>query len=253
MQDLQGRVVLVTGGATGIGGAASRAFAAAGAHVAVHYFQGIEAAETLVAEITAAGGKAAAFQANLVESAACAKLVADVAAHFGGLDVLINNAGGLVERRTLDRIDDDFISAVFDLNVRQVVHLSREALPWLKARGGGSIINVSSIAARMGGGPGASQYAGAKAFISNMTRALARELAPDNIRVNAVSPGTITTAFHERHSTPEKLEATRLSIPALRLGTAEDCAGTFLYLASDQMSGYVTGQIVEVNGGQFVG
>ena len=104
-----------------------------------------------------------------------------------------------------------------------------------------------------GGSPGSSIYSGAKAFVSTFTRSLARELAPQNIRVNALSPGTIATAFHERHSTPEKLEATRKSIPMARLGRAEDCAGTALFLASDALSGYVTGQVIEVNGGQFMG
>lgn len=120
-------------------------------------------------------------------------------------------------------------------------------------QGGGSIINVSSISARTGGSSGSSIYSGAKAFVSTYTRSLARELAPRNIRVNALSPGTVATAFHERHSTPQKLEATRRSIPLTRLGTPEDCAGTALYLASDALSGYVTGQVIEVNGGQFMG
>jgi 3-oxoacyl-[acyl-carrier protein] reductase len=118
---------------------------------------------------------------------------------------------------------------------------------------GGSIINVSSISARTGGSPGSSIYSGAKAFVSTFTRSLARELAPRSIRVNALSPGTIATAFHERHSTPEKLEATRKSIPVGRLGRAGDCAGAALYLASETLSGYVTGQVIEVNGGQFMG
>ena len=113
--------------------------------------------------------------------------------------------------------------------------------------------NVSSISARTGGSPGSSLYSGAKAFVSTFTRSLARELAMYDIRVNALSPGTIATAFHERHSTPEKLESTRKSIPMARLGAAEDCAGTALFLASDALSGYVTGQVIEVNGGQFMG
>jgi NAD(P)-dependent dehydrogenase (short-subunit alcohol dehydrogenase family) len=118
-------------------------------------------------------------------------------------------------------------------------------------QGGGSIINVSSISARTGGSSGSSIYSGAKAFVSTYTRSLARELAPRNIRVSALWPGTVATAFHERHSTPQKLEATRRSIPLTRLGTPEDRAGTALYLASDALSGY--GQVIEVNGGQFMG
>ena len=164
----------------------------------------------------------------------------------------MNNAGGMVGRRPLETIDDEFFDAVIDLNVRSLVHACRAGADAMR-RSGGSIINVSSISARTGGSPGSSVYSGAKAFVSTFTRSLARELAPQGIRVNALSPGTIATAFHERHSTPEKLEATRKTIPMARLGTAQDCAGTALFLASGASSGYVTGQVIEVNGGQFMG
>jgi len=128
----------------------------------------------------------------------------------------------------------------------------RAATPHFRRQGGGNIINVSSIAARGGGGPGSRLYAGAKGFVSTITRGLAKELVADGIRVNAVSPGVIATPFHERFSTPEELEATARNNPMGRVGTAEDCVGAFLFLASDTMSGYVTGQIIEVNGGQLM-
>jgi 3-oxoacyl-[acyl-carrier protein] reductase len=121
---------------------------------------------------------------------------------FGSLDVLVNNAGGLVARRALDTLDDAFFDAVVDLNIRQLVHACRAGAEAMKPQGRGSIINVSSISARTGGSPGSSVYSGAKAFVSTFTRSLARELAPQNIRDNAISPGTIATAFHARHSTP---------------------------------------------------
>jgi 3-oxoacyl-[acyl-carrier protein] reductase len=117
---------------------------------------------------------------------------------------------------------------------------------------GGAIINLSSIAARHGGGPGSVVYAAAKGFIATATRGWARELAKDRIRVNAVSPGVILTPFHDRYSTPEQLAAMQATIPMDRLGAAEECVGAFLYLASGEMSGYVTGQIIEVNGGQYM-
>jgi 3-oxoacyl-[acyl-carrier protein] reductase len=119
-------------------------------------------------------------------------------------------------------------------------------------QGGGNIINVSSISARTGGSPGSAIYAGTKGFVSSFSKSLAKDLAGHKIRVNVVSPGTIYTAFHERHSTPEKLEGTRKTIPLGRLGAAEDVAGTFCYLASEDASGYVTGQVIEVNGGQLM-
>jgi 3-oxoacyl-[acyl-carrier protein] reductase len=171
---------------------------------------------------------------------------------LGGLDVLVNNAGGLVKRVPVAEIDDAFFDEIVDLNVRSVVAACSAAVPHMRKGGQGNIINVSSIAARVGGGPGAAMYSSTKAFVSTFTRGLARELAQERIRVNAVAPGVITTPFHERYSTPALLEAMRATIPMGRLGTADECAGTFLYLASDALSGYVTGQVLEVNGGQLM-
>jgi 3-oxoacyl-[acyl-carrier protein] reductase len=143
------------------------------------------------------------------------------------------------------------VDRVFDLNARSVVSASRAALPALRASRG-AIINVGSISAKTGGSPGSALYSAAKAFVATFTKALATELAPDGIRVNAVSPGTIMTEFHEIYSTREKLEATRAKIPLQRLGMGEDCAGAFLFLASERLGGYLTGQIIEVNGGQLM-
>jgi len=122
----------------------------------------------------------------------------------------------------------------------------------MRQQGRGSIINVTSIAARHGGGSGAVMYAAAKGFVSTFTRGLAKEVVKDGIRVNAVSPGVITTPFHERYSTPAMLETFKGTIPMGRLGTADECAGAFVFLASDLLSGYVTGQVLEVNGGQLM-
>ena len=122
----------------------------------------------------------------------------------------------------------------------------------MRVQGGGSIINLASIAARHGGGPGSVLYAATKGFVATATRGWAKELVGDRIRVNAVSPGVIMTPFHDRYSTAEQLAAMQATIPMGRLGLAEECAGAFLYLASEQLSGYVTGQVLEVNGGQFM-
>jgi 3-oxoacyl-[acyl-carrier protein] reductase len=166
--------------------------------------------------------------------------------------VLVNNAGGLVKRTPIQDYTDDYLKAVLALNVDQVVRFVREGASRMRSQGGGAIINVSSIAARHGGGPGSVIYAAAKGFVSVATRGWAKELVKDRIRVNAVSPGVITTPFHERYSTPEQLAAMQATIPMDRLGSPEDCVGAFLYLASEQLSGYVTGQVMEVNGGQYM-
>jgi len=244
--DLNGKVVVVTGGVTGIGGAASLAFAAAGAKVFAQYLGG----GPELAAIEKAG--IATLKLDLTEQGAPEGLMEAAVARFGRIDVLVNNAGSLVGRVAVTDLTDDFIDRVFDLNCRQLMHCCRIAARLMKAQGAGNIINVTSIAARQGSSPGGAVYGGAKAFVSAFSKTLAKELVTSNIRVNCVSPGTIHTAFHERFSDEAKREATRRTIPMQRLGVAEDCAGTFLYLASDSASGYVTGQVIEVNGGQLM-
>ncbi len=250
--DLKSKVVLVTGASTGIGAATAKGFAANGARVMVHYNASKAEAGAVVAEIIAAGGEAALVQGDISDRSVPARIVADTVKHFGRIDVLINNAGGMLGRKWLGEMDDAHYDRVMDLNVWSVVAFMREVVPLMKAQGGGNIINVSSIAARHGGGGGSVLYASAKGFVSTFTKGMAKELIGANIRVNAVSPGTISTPFHERYSTAEQLEAGRKTIPQGRLGIAEDCVGTFLFLASDALSGYLVGQVIEVNGGQYM-
>jgi 3-oxoacyl-[acyl-carrier protein] reductase len=252
MDDLKGKVVLVTGGSTGIGAAVAREFGRLGAKVAVHWFSSGEAAGQVAADVRAAGSEALTLRADAHSSAAMRQVVADTVARFGRIDVLVNNAGALVRRVPIEQLDDAIFDEVLDLNVRSALAATSAAVPAMRAQGGGNVIFVTSIAARNGGGTGAYLYAGAKGFVSTATRGLARELAGDRIRVNAVSPGVITTPFHEKFSTPELLEGMRRTIPMGRLGSAEECVGAFVYLASDRLSGYVTGQILEVNGGQYM-
>jgi 3-oxoacyl-[acyl-carrier protein] reductase len=249
---LAGKVVLVTGASTGIGAAVATAFGQQRARVAVHYNSSEEAAHGVAAAVTAAGGEALALRGDVRQPDDVRTLVERAIGHFGRLDILVNNAGALVRRSLVADLTDDLLDEVLALNVQSVVTGCRAVVPQFRRQGGGCIINVTSIAARNGGGPGSSIYAGAKGFVSTFTRGLARELAPEKIRVNGIAPGVIQTPFHERFSTPQQLAGLQATIPMNRLGTAEECVGAFLYLASDTLSGYVTGQVIEVNGGQLM-
>lgn len=244
--DLKNKVVVVTGGVTGIGGAAALGFAAAGAKVLSQYMGGGD----VLKAIEAAGIKT--IQLDLTARGAPEQLIAEAMKCFGRIDVLVNNAGSLVARTALHDFDDTFIDKVFDVNCRQLIHCCRLAADVMAKQNSGNIINVTSIAAKQGASAGGAVYAGAKGFVSSFTKTIAKELAEHNIRVNAVSPGTIHTSFHDRFSNAEKRAATAKSIPMQRLGVADDCTGTFLFLASDQASAYLTGQVIEVNGGQLM-
>jgi 3-oxoacyl-[acyl-carrier protein] reductase len=251
--DLKGKAVLITGGSTGIGAAAARAFGQNGAKVALNFNANAEEAGKVAAEVERAGGKALLVRGDVTKSGVATQVVAETVKAFGRLDVLINNAGALIKRTPVADYTDDYVDAVLELNVKQVVRFMREAAVQMRRQGGGgAIVNVSSIAARHGGGPGSVIYAAAKGFVATATRGWAKELVRDRIRVNAVSPGVIMTPFHERYSTAEQLAAMQTTIPMDRLGTPDECVGAFLYLASEALSGYVTGQIIEVNGGQYM-
>lgn len=252
MLDLAGKVVFISGASTGIGAAAARAFAARGAHVVVHYNSSKEEAEAVAAEVRAAGSKAVTIGADVRDTAAINAAVAKAVEQMGRIDVLINNAGALVKRAPLESVTDELFDEIININARSVVAFTRAVIPVMRGQGVGNIINVTSVAARHGGGPGALIYAASKGFVSTITRGMAKELLADKIRVNAVAPGVIMTPFQERFTTPEQLEGFRKTIPMGRIGEPDECSGAFLYLASDQMSGYVTGQIIDVNGGQYM-
>jgi 3-oxoacyl-[acyl-carrier protein] reductase len=155
-----------------------------------------------------------------------------------------------VQRQAIAELTDALLDDILDLNVRSMMMCTKFAVPHMAA--GTSIINLTSIAASSGGGPGAAMYAGSKAFVTTATKGLAKELVGKGIRINAVSPGVITTPFHDKFSTPDQLEAMRKTIPLARLGTVDECVGAFLYLASEKLASYVTGQVIEVNGGQYM-
>ena len=255
-----GKTIVVTGAGRGIGAAVARGFLQTGGRVIAHAGRSLDHAQ---ADLLAGLGDDETSRLTLLTTDLAARdggerLAGQILHALGGpLDVLVNNAGTMVGRIPAVEVDANAFDAVVDLNVRSVVALTTALLPALKqggeAEGGAAVVNTSSISAIVGGSPGSSLYSSSKAFISTWTRALARELAPDHVRVNAVSPGTIMTDFHRRYSSQEKLDATAASIPMKRLGTAEDCAPAYLFLSSARLSGYLTGQVIEVNGGQFMG
>jgi 3-oxoacyl-[acyl-carrier protein] reductase len=249
--DLASKVVLITGASTGIGAALARGFAAQGARVAIHYHSSKNEAEAVARDIGGPGPNVFLVKGDSSDPAQCAAIVERTGAHFGRIDGLINNAGLMLGRVNSLEASDEHFSRVLDLNARSVFATTRAAAPWL-SRQGGFVINTTSIAARNGGAGGAILYAAAKGFVSTLTHGQAKELIGQKVRVNGVAPGVITTPFHERYTTAEQLEAIRLSIPAQRLGAAEDCVGAYLFLASEALSGYIVGQIIEVNGGQLM-
>jgi len=244
-------VTLVTGASTGIGAATARAFAASGSQVAVHYHSSESAAREVAAGIQGSGGKASLFQADLSKAAECRRLVGEVLKTCGRLDVLVNNAGSLVDRKMLLDIDDEFWQRVLDINLNSAFWTTQAAARHMTGRGSGAIVNLSSIAARNGGGPGATPYATAKGAMTAMTKGHARELIAHGVRVNAVNPGVILTPFHERFSPPERMKAMVSTIPQGRAGQPEEVAGAIVFLASDAAS-HIVGESLEINGGMLM-
>lgn len=249
ISDLAGKKILVTGGSTGIGAAVVLALAAQGAHVVAHYNESHDAALAVQAQ---APEQIQLVRGDLGTPGNAARVVDEAVALLKGLDGLINNAGGMLGRVPTTATTHEHFERVLDLNATSVWEATAVAYPHLKAAGGGFVINTTSIAARNGGGGGAVLYAAAKSFVSSLTRGQAKEFVADKIRVNAVSPGLIQTPFHDRYTSPDVMALQRATIPMGREGTPEECVGAFLFLASNMLSGYITGQIIEVNGGQLM-
>jgi|SRR5215831_3087937 len=249
--DLTNKVALVTGASSGIGAASARVLADLGANVAVTYLHNQAGAEKVRDEIAAQGRRAVALYADVRDGEQIAALVKCVNAELGPIDILVNNAGSLVERKKNLEMTTALWDEVINLNLTSAMLCTKEVAASMSERKSGTIINVVSIAAHNGGGPGAGAYAAAKAGLIALTKSQAKELAAHGIRVNAISPGTIDTPFHEVFSTPEMLKNAIATIPLGRLGTPEDCAKVVAFLASDAAS-YVAGETIEVNGGQLM-
>jgi 3-oxoacyl-[acyl-carrier protein] reductase len=244
--DLSNTTALVTGGGVGIGRRIALRLAQAGARVAVTY----RTHEPDPELVTALGSEALIVQLDATSVTDVAALAGTVSERFSTLDVLVNNVGGLVRRATLAELDVELWRTVLAVNVDSTYLVTRALLP-LITRGRGRVINVASLAGQNGGGPGALAYATSKAAILGFTRALAREVAPAGITVNALAPGFIEdTPFHQTFTSPEAKAATIATIPLGRVGTPDDVASAVQWVASAE-SGFVTGAVIDINGGQY--
>lgn len=250
--DLAGKVALVTGASTGIGRAIAIAFADSGASVAVNYAHSQKEAEEVGQQIAEkhGAGKVRVIQADLTRSSEAERLVDETVAAFGRLDILVNNAGGIA-RSPVEEMPEELWDRIMALNLKSAVFCTKRAIPTMRKQNWGRIINMTSIAARTGGFPGASAYAAAKAGLSSLTRTTAKELASANITVNAIAPGIIDTPFHQRNTPPDLFQRMVSGIPVGRAGVPEEVAGTALFLASEAAR-YITGEVIEVNGGMLM-
>lgn len=250
--EFHGRTALVTGASRGIGAATAVALARAGcARLLVHYAASEQAAQETARRVREAGAEAELIAGDLSAEAGIRAFVDALGGRAREVDILVNNAGSLIQRARLAEMSYELYNRVMDLNAKSAWFITQAVAPHMAARGSGVIVHVSSIAARTGGGVGATVYAAAKAAVSAFAKGMARELAPLGVRVNAVSPGTVDNDFHARFSTREMLDAVVRQTPQGRLSTNEDIADVIVFLCSDAARNII-GQTIEVNGGAFM-
>ena len=248
--DLTGRAALITGAGVGIGRAAAEALAKAGAVIGIHYHSSQAGAAETLAAVEACGGRGLCLAGDLTDENAANRIVDEFAAFAGRIDILFNNAGNPLQRSTIEDCSTELWKQVFDVNVHSAFYVTRQAIPYLKSTGNGSIINNLSLSVQTGGSGGAGPYAAAKGALQVFTRTLSRELAP-TVRANAIMPGVVETRHHAVFTSAEKMDDYRRQTPLGRNSQADEIAQSVLYLASDA-SGFVTGAIIDLNGGRFL-
>jgi len=247
----QNKRVLITGAGSGIGRAAARLMAQEGAEIAFTYHRNESGAKELEKELIPFGRTILPFRVDMTQDRQIVKLAEWIGERWDSVDILINNAGGLVERMMFFEITKEKWDEIMALNLWSVFLLSQKIGALMKEHGGGVIVNNASVAGRFGGGAGALAYSTAKGALITMTQAMGRELIPHNIRVNALAPGLIDTPFHERFTSPELLQSLLSRVPINRMGTPEEMAKVILFLASEDSS-YLVGATIDANGGMWV-
>ena len=251
-QEFQGKTALVTGASRGIGAASAIALAKAGcAKIILHYGSYKAGAEEAAAEVRAAGAEAMVLPGELATEEGIQAFLTALAPFAASIDILVNNAGSLLQRAKLAETTFELYNRVMDLNAKSTWFIAQAVASHMTARGSGVIVNLSSIAARNGGGPGATLYAASKATVACMTKGMAKELAPFGVRVNAISPGTVDNDFHAKFSTREILDNVVKLTPQGRLSSNEDMAAVVLFLCSEAAANII-GQTIEINGGMFM-
>jgi 3-oxoacyl-[acyl-carrier protein] reductase len=249
-EDLKGKKVLITGSSLGIGAAAAAMFSRQGSFVGVHYCNSKAPAEQVLAEVKK-NSDGVLIQADVCNTDDIKAMVKQFAQAAGGIDVLVNNVGSMIERRTLEEATAEYHDKVYATNVRSIVLVSKEALPYLKTSKG-NIVNIGSVGGHTGGGSSSEIYCASKGAVATLTLGMAREFAQYGVRVNNICPGLIETPFHEKFSTKEFVEAFAKKTPMGRNGTAEDIAKAILFMASNDAAGFITGEYIAINGGFYM-
>jgi 3-oxoacyl-[acyl-carrier protein] reductase len=251
MGSLVKKKALVTGASQGIGAAVAMALIDAGCDICMHYFHSPDEPQRMQQYAAARNQRALCVRGDLTNEREVVRCLHESGDFLGQIDVVVNNSGALVERRYLSQVDNAFWQTVLDINLKTLMMVTREAHPLLNKTEGASIVNIASLAGRMGGHPGSLVYSMCKGAVLTWTRSLARELAPQGIRVNAVAPGFIQgTKFHEQHTTEESARKTIASIPLGRSGNPADVARAVVFLASEY-DGFITGETIDINGGVY--
>ena len=248
-EDLKGSRVLVTGASSGIGSATAFLFSEQGSFVGVHYFSTRDGAEKTLKQVKK-NTDGVLLRADVRDEKQVQQMVEQFAEAAGGIDVLINNAGSLIERQPFETATLDYHEDIYATNVLSVFLVTRAALPYLK-ESKGNIVNIGSVAGHSGGANGSGMYSGAKAAVATETISMAKEFAKYGIRVNNVMPGFIETRFHERFSSAQRKKEVAAKTPLGRNGTAEDVAKAVLFLASEAAD-FITGEYIAVNGGLYM-